>query len=194
MKKITVMLSLVAIVASALCVSCAQKKTPDEIPAFPANKVATYAPNAENTYSWSYPSANGYTKSNGCGFLINHEDKVSLEYLITPNADWTLEVAGKAKDYVNIRHGYGYKEENHVCAASISGKRGHLETFRFVVLKTPESYEEALECEVKLTILGETMTVATLVLEPKIELQNGGENGDENGDENGGENTEGDGE
>ena len=179
MKKFTVMLSLVAI-AAALFVSCAQKKTPDEIPAFPANKVATYAPNAEGTYAWSYTSTYGYTKSNGCGFLINHEDKVSLEYLITPNADWTLSVAGKAKDYVNIRHGYGYQEENHVCAASISGKRGHLETFRFIVLKTPESYEEALNCEIQLTILGETMTVATLVLEPKLDLAGGEDNGEEN--------------
>ena len=43
-----------------------------------------------------------------------------------------------------------------------------------------ESYEEALNCEIQLTILGETMTVATLVLEPKLDLAGGEDNGEEN--------------
>lgn len=173
MKKFISMLSLAAIVASALFVSCAKPKEPTLVPAFPYNKTATYAQNEDSgDWKWAYASADGYTNAKGVGFqaslLDNKTLATYLEYRIDPNADWTLEIKGNGKEYVETYLWDGhFKPEEYTYGSTLSGKRG-MNVVGFRVLKTPESYEEAVEVEVALTMCGETMVIATLVLEPAV--------------------------
>jgi hypothetical protein len=169
MKKYISMLSLAAIVASALFVSCAKPKEPTVVPAFPYNKTATYAQNEDTSeWKWSYASADGWSTSKGTGFQVSKLGTDYLEYRITPNVDWTLEVLGNGKEYVEVYRQDGYfTPEQCTFGSTLSGLKG-LNTIGFHVLKTPESYEEPVEVEVALSMLGETMVIATLVLEPAL--------------------------
>ena len=169
MKKFISMLSLAAIVASALFVSCAKPKEPTLVPAFPYNKVATYTQNEEDeTWKWSYASADGWTAAKGTGFQASKLGTDYLEYRITPNADWTLEVVGNGKQYVEAYRQDGYfTAEECTFTHNLSGKKGQ-NTIGFHVIKTPESYEEAVEVEIALTMCDQTMVIATLVLEPSV--------------------------
>ena len=91
MKKFISMLSLAAIVVSALFVSCAQPKEPTPVPAFPYDKVATYAQNEDSgEWAWSYASADKFTNALAVGFQASKIDPTFLEYRMTPNMDWTL--------------------------------------------------------------------------------------------------------
>ena len=115
MKKFTTILSLVAIVASVLFVSCAQKKEPTLVPAFPYKKTATYVQNEDSgEWAWSWASADDWTAAKDGGFGkvssgttagTNHFGATVLEYRIDPNAAWTAEVVGQGKEYVV--HGLG---------------------------------------------------------------------------------------
>ena len=171
MKKFISILSLAAIVASALFVSCAQKKEPTLVPAFPYNKTATYSQDEDSgEWSWSWASADGWTAAKDGGFgttTTNHFGPTVLEYRIDPNADWTAEVVGQGKEYVEMGIGYDFNADNLSWGTTASGLKGKNSLY-FRVLKYPESYEEAVEVEVALTMVGETMVIATLVLEPAL--------------------------
>ena len=169
MKKFISMLSLAAIVASALFVSCAKPKEPTVVPAFPYDKTATYAQNEDSgEWAWAYASGDKYTNALGVGFQASKIDPTFLEYRMTPNIDWTLEILGNGKEYLEAYRQDGYfKVEELTFASSLSGLKG-LNTIGFRVIKTPESYEEPVNVEVALSMAGETMTILTLVLEPAI--------------------------
>lgn len=169
MKKFISMLSLAAIVASALFVSCAKPKEPTVVPAFPYDKTATYAQNEDSgEWAWAYASGDKYTNALGVGFQASKIDPTFLEYRMTPNMDWTLEILGNGKEYLEAYRQDGYfKVEELTFAHSLSGLKG-LNTIGFRVIKTPESYEEPVNVEVALSMAGETMTILTLVLEPAI--------------------------
>ena len=169
MKKFISMLSLAAIVASALFVSCAKPKEPTVVPAFPYDKTATYAQNEDSgEWAWAYASGDKFTNALGVGFQASKIDPTFLEYRMTPNMDWTLEILGNGKEYLEAYRQDGYfKVEELTFAQSLSGLKG-LNTIGFRVIKTPESYEEPVEVEVALSMAGETMTILTLVLEPAI--------------------------
>ena len=169
MKKFNSMLSLVALVVSALFVSCAEKKQPDLIPAFPSKKVATYTLNTtDGTYAWKYDDTYKYTNAKGGGFQISKFKSEYLEYVVVPNADWSVKVEGSGAHYVEVCLGYGYSNENYNFASSVSGLRG-LNTLCFRVIKTPEAYEEDLECVISMAMEDYTMPIATLVIQHKVE-------------------------
>ena len=163
------MLSLAAIVASALFVSCAKPKEPTLVPAFPYLKTATYAQNEEDeTWKWSYASADKYTNALAVGFQASKVNTDFLEYRFTPNAAWTLEVVGNGKQYIDAYRQDGFFTEDQLSFGStLSGDRG-LNTVGFRVLKTPESYEEPVEVEISLSMEGETMQILKLVLQPAL--------------------------
>ena len=170
MKKITTILSLVAIVASTLFVtSCAQKKEPTLVPAFPYNKTANYVQDEDSgEYSWTWEKADGFSNAKGGGFQLSTKlGSHILEYRITPNAEWTAEILGQGKEYIEVGQGYDFHEENYTWGATAKGDKGQ-NVLNFRVIKTPESYEEAFTCEVALTMCGEKMVIATLIIEPKI--------------------------
>ena len=169
MKKFISMLSLVAIVASALFVSCAQKKDPTLVPAFPYHKTATYALNKKGEWTWSYATDDAYTAAKGGGFQSSKIDKTYLEYRMTPNADWTLEVVGEGKEYVEAynQDGYFFVEEC-TFGSTLSGEKGMNEV-GFRVIKNPAFGEEPVEVEVALSMAGETMVILTLVIEAAAE-------------------------
>lgn len=161
MKKFNVMLSLVAIVASVLFVSCAQKKTPDVVPAFPTLVTATIS--AEADHSWK----------------------------IEPNMDWTASLVGDASEYIAFRvgeDGYaGYDDSKYYNTTTTEGERGY-NYLKVRVINTPAYGTEAVECSVALTMGGETMTIATFTIEPSTEPEptpepeQPGEGGEENTD------------
>lgn len=169
MKKLISMLSLAAIAVSALFVSCAQPKEPTLVPAFPYNKTATYTQNEDTgDWAWSYASADAWSTSKDVGFQASKLGTDYLEYRVNLNADWTLEVVGQGKEYIEVYRQDGYfKPEECTFGSTLSGLRGK-NTIGAHVIKTPESYEEPVEVELALTMCGETMVIATLVLEPAL--------------------------
>ena len=173
MKKFISMLSLVAIVASALFVSCAEPKEPTLVPAFPYNKTATYSQNEDTgEWIWSDASDDGYTNAKDTGFYPSLLDNKTLaeylEYRIDPNADWTLEILGNGKEYVEVALWDGhFKAEEYTFGSTLAGLRGK-QQLEFRVIKTPAVGEEAVTVEAALTMVGETMVIATLVLEPAV--------------------------
>ena len=60
-----------------------------------------------------------------------------------------------------------FKPEECTFGSTLSGSRGK-NTLGIHVIKTPESYEEAVNVELALSMCGETMVIATLVLEPAV--------------------------
>lgn len=175
MKKITTILSLVAIAVSALFVACAEKKEPDLISAFPSNKLATYAPNeTTGVHEWKYEADYKYTLAKGGGFG-NDRGEVSvfgnhiLEYRITPNFAWTAELDKTGKEYLELGRGYTFNEEDYTWGTSGSGDKG-MQSIYFRVIKTPEVNEEAVVCTVYLKMQGQSVAIATLTIEPKIEV------------------------
>ena len=163
------MLSLAAVVVSALFVSCAKPKDPTLVPAFPYDKTATYSQNEDTeAWAWSYASGDKFTNALGVGFQESKLDPTYLEYRFTPNAEWTLEIVGQGKEYVEAYRQDGYfTVEECTFGSTLSGDRG-LNAIGFRVIKTPESYEEPVNVEVALSMCGETMTILTLVLEPAL--------------------------
>ena len=169
MKKLISMLSIAAIAVSALFVSCAKPKEPTLVPAFPYNKTATYTQNEDTgDWAWSYASADGWSTSKDVGFRASKLGTDYLEYRVNLNADWSLEVVGQGKEYVEVYLQEGYfKPEECTFGSTLSGLRGK-NTIGAHVIKTPESYEEPVSVELALTMEGETMVIATLVLEPAL--------------------------
>lgn len=170
MRKFTALLSIVAIAASALFVSCAQKNVPTVVPAFPSIKYATYQLNKSGDFEWSYESAYGYTDAKGGGFQ-NKKD-ARLEYVIEPNADWTATIEGDGVEYVAFRignNGYeGYDDSQYTHGATVDGARGK-RVLRFEVVKTPYKGETPVEVNVKMLMCGQNMVIATFTIYPSNE-------------------------
>ena len=169
MKKFISMLSLAAIVASALFVSCAKPQGPTLVPAFPELKTAQYSQNEDTeAWAWSYVSEVGYTNAKGGGFQVSKLGTEYLEYRFTPNADWSLDIVGSGKEYLEVYRQDGYfKPEDCTFGHHVSGTRG-LSTVGFRVIKTPESYEEPVMVNVALNMEGETKVILDLVLNPAL--------------------------
>lgn len=170
MRKFTALLSIVAIAASALFVSCAQKIVPTLVPAFPSIKYATYELNKSGEFEWLYDSAYGYTNAKGVGFQNNAGAR--LEYVIEPNADWTATIEGNGVEYVAFRvgnNGYeGYDESQYTHGATVDGARGK-RVLKFEVVKTPYKGETPVEVNVKMMMCGQNMTIATFTIYPSNE-------------------------
>ena len=181
MKKFTTLLGLVAVVASALFVSCAQKKTPDLVAAFPKHHYATYDVNTKGVYDWTWDSAYSFTQAKGVGFVKSTQDATVLDFRVTPNADWEMFITEGA-EYVDLRTGYGYKEENYTYGDVVSGVRG-LSTVGIRLVKQPTLEEGEKKVDIVLAMAGEQLLVATLTIAPAPEVDNGDDENDD--DENG---------
>ncbi len=175
MKKFISMLSLVAIMASTLCVSCIEPKEHDLIPAFPAKKEATYAPGT-NGYAWTIASEHKFTSGNNwIGFEVMPEDKSKtlLNYYVEPNMSWSAKIVGDAAEYLQFRvlKSYDlpeYDEESYKYTSTVSGKRGPQKVV-LKPIKTPAFGEEAKVCELEITMNNETMPLATITIEPALQ-------------------------
>lgn len=172
-------LGMVAIAASTLFVSCAQKHVPDQVKAFPRERSATYALNNKGVWTWSAPSTDQWTSGNKwTGFRvatiptdISKLGNAVLFYMAT-NRDWTATIAPESREYLQFRvhnGGSSYKEENYSYVSEVSGKRDNQVELCFVVLKTPEYGEEPVVARVNLTMEGETMPLANITIGPKAE-------------------------
>ena len=184
MRKFTSVLSLTAIVLSALFMSCAKSKTPDVVVAFPSNKYASYErdenyeSNAEGAYKWvvekkytydPYALNNPLSSSGGIygGFdLSSVLSPRTINYWFEPNLDWTVEVMGIGKKYIVLGYGHGYKSENYVTGDVISGGYGKgFEDLQIEVVRTPEYAEGDQECVIELEMNGQRMPIATILIQ-----------------------------
>ena len=176
MKKITSILSLAAIVVSALCMSCAKSKTPDVIVAFPTNKYASYVCDENGAYSWDVESQYRYqpygtgsgsmasSSPKAGGFdVTNHEMKYpdAIVYWFEPNASWTAEVVGAGKEYIQLSVGPGYKPENQQKGDIVSGVGGWIDMY-IEVISVPHLSVGAVECVIELEMGGQRMPIATI--------------------------------
>ena len=171
MKKIYVVLSMFAVVASTLFVSCAQKKEPDVVIAPPANKTATYAQNDEGAYVWSYADADKWTKANYWRGFWQHAMDASnvLRYTITPNVAWSAEIPEEYTEYVQFNvvkagHDADLNPDNYELSSTTSGNRGS-NTLQIVVKQIPDG-EETVTCVGYITMGGETTPFVTINIVP----------------------------
>ena len=175
MKRFLSMLSLVAVVASALFVSCAKSKDIDPVKAFPRAKHATYTVNENGVHVWSFSSSDTWSKANyWAGFRIEPApgDTSRLYYYIEFNKEWTVRIAS-GHDYIQFRvgkDGYyaGYDESQYCYTSAVSGERG-MQRLVIVPVQVPEVGEEPVVCELVCDILGESMPIGTITLEPALE-------------------------
>ena len=175
MKKFISMLSLVAVMASAL-VSCEYGREYETVPAFPTKRDASYVQNNKGVWSWSFASADAYTTGNEwLGFEVYPDDqnmKFLLNYHFATNLDWTATIVGeKAKEYLAFRvgkDGYdGYQEDKFSYVSTASGKRGDNKLV-LKPLKTPAYGEEPVVCELTITMEGQTMPFSTITIEAPV--------------------------
>ena len=180
MKRITMILGMVAIVASTLFVSCAKKHEPDQVKAFPRERAATYALNKKGVYTWTASADDDWdTASRWTGFRVissNIPDEIKkmgnavLFYMAT-NRDWTASIAPESREYLKFRvyNGTGdfYDEANYSYVDEVSGKMDNQCELCFVVIKTPEYGEESVKTFANLTMEGETMPLANITIGPK---------------------------
>ena len=181
MKKFTTLLSLVAVVASALFVSCAQKKEPDLVAAFPKHHYATYDVNTKGVYDWTWDSAYSFSQAKGVGFVKSTQDASILNFRVTPNADWEMYITDGA-EYVDLRTGEGYKEENYTYGDAVSGVQG-LSTVGIRLVKQPTIEEGEKTVNIVLAMAGDKLLVATLTIAPAPEIPETPEEGGEEGGE-----------
>ena len=179
MKKITSILSLAAIVVSALCMSCAKSKTPDVVVAFPANKYASYERDENGVYKWVVESqyvyqpwgtssgAAGHSSPKRGGFESQSvPNTATINYWFEPNAEWTAEVVGIGKKYIQLSYGYGYQSENQVKGDIVSGGCGKgLEDLQIEIITLPTLLEGDVECLIELEMAGERMPLATIKIQ-----------------------------
>lgn len=172
MKKIVSMLSLAVVAASTLFVSCIKPKENTIVPAFPISKTATYAPKeGATTYEWTFSSEDKWTSAHEwLGFEVKpdaNKDKSLLNYYFEPNFNWTAKIVS-GQEYLIFLDGYGYAESQYTETHTVNGVRGRRNVI-FKPLKTPAFGEEPVTCHVELTMEGETMPLATIVIEPALE-------------------------
>ena len=189
MKKITMILGMVAIVASTLFVSCAKKHEPDPVPAFPRERAATYELNKKGEYAWTAASADQWTSGNKwTGFRVatvpTDISKLgnAILFYMAPNKAWTATIAPESREYIKFRvyngTGSSYNEANYSYVDEVSGDRDNQAELCFVVIKTPEFGEESVKTFVNITMVGQTMPLANITIGPKAESSNEGEEED----------------
>ena len=173
MKKIYVVLSMVVVVASALFVSCAQKKDPDLVIAPPKHCIATYEMNSEGEYVFTYASEYKWNSSNFYRGFHQHPQYASnvLLYTITPNAAWSAYIEPEATEYLQfmvLKPGCddGFIEENFELSDRTSGNRGS-NTLKVVVVKVPESGEEMVKCVANIIMQSEETPFLTVNIAPR---------------------------
>ena len=173
------MLSLVAVVASALFVSCAQKKEPDFVAAFPKHHFVEVEKSEKGTPTWTWDtSLYNYTYPKGVGFVKDVNHSHILNFRVTPNADWEMSITSGA-EYIDLRTGYGAKEENYTYGDVVSGVAG-LSTIGLHVVNYPTLEEGEKDVELTLSIAGEKLKVVTITVLPAAADENADE---EEGDE-----------
>lgn len=179
MKKITSILSLAAIVVSALCMSCAKSKTPDVVVAFPSNKYATYERGEDGGfYKWTYASADKYepwgTGSGAMGSSSPRRGGFEEQYVpndatinlwFEPNASWTAEVVGEGKKYIQLGYGPGNQSENLVKGSKVSGTYGKgVDDLQIEVIDVPHISVGNVEVVIELEMGGQRMPLATITI------------------------------
>ncbi len=184
MRKITMILGMVAIAASTLFVSCAQKHVPDQAKAFPRERAATYALNKNGVYTWTASANDDWdSASKWTGFRVissNIPDEIKnmgnavLFYMAT-NRDWTASIALESREYLKFRVHTGnfedsfYDETKWSLVDEVSGKMDNQCELCIVVTKTPDYGEESVLTHINLTMEGETMPLANITIGPKAE-------------------------
>ena len=175
MKKFISMLSFAAIVASTLFVSCENNRDLETVPAFPTKRDASYVQNDKGVWSWSFASADKYAAgTEWLGFEVYPDDPTKsylLDYHFATNLSWTATVEGEAKEYLTFRvgkDGYdGYNEENYSYLSTASGKRGDNKVV-LKVIKTPAYGEADVDCELTITMEGQTMPFSTITVKAAV--------------------------
>ncbi len=172
MRKFNLILGMFAVIASTLCVSCAQKKEPDLVIAPPRNRVAEYVYDLNGKRVWQFDTTDARTLANKWIGLWHHEQDFDdiLRYTITPNTAWKVSITEGSEQYIQLRigkNGYdGFIAENFELKNSTSGKRGS-NTFQISVVKTPAIGEEPVVCTIDIEMGGESTTIATLTIHPE---------------------------
>ena len=176
MKKFTSILSLVAVVASVLFVSCAKPKDIDPVKAFPRAKHATYELNSKGVYAWTFSADDTWKKgapSYWTGFRVEPApgDTSRLYYYIDFNKSWTVNIVS-GQDYIQFRVGkdgyVGYDESQYVYTSTVSGERG-MQRLVICPMQKPEAGEEPVVCELECYMEGETMPIGTITIGPEAE-------------------------
>jgi hypothetical protein len=182
MKRISMFLGMIAVVASTLFVSCAQKHVPDQAMAFPRERAATYALNKNGVYTWTASSSDDWdATSKWTGFRvissnipteIKEMGNAVLFYMAT-NRDWTASIAPESREYLKLRvynnNGSFYDESSYSYVDEVSGVMGNQIELCIVVIKTPEFGEEPVETHLNLTMENQTMPLAKITIGPKAE-------------------------
>ena len=183
MKKITMILGMVAIAASTLFVSCAKKHEIVPAKAFPRERAATYALNKNGVYTWTASTSDDWdSASKWTGFRVissNIPEEIKkmgnavLFYMAT-NRDWTASVAPESREYLKLRKrisdsGSFYDEANWELVDEVSGKKDNQCELCIVVIKTPDYGEESVLTHLNLTMEGETMPLANITIGPKAD-------------------------
>lgn len=177
MKKITLMLSAVAIVASTLMMSCAKKHEPVQVTAFPREKTATFAfSTAQKENWWSYASADGWTSGNkwtgfrycpAGGASTNDQRKDSrILFYAALNSDWTVRITEGSRGFMHFLVGGNFWDGSP--AYEISGTADN--QLEFVIQidkdKIPGPGEEKLVGKIEAVMGGNVMPLAQIVVEP----------------------------
>ena len=139
MKKFTIVLSTVAIMASALFVSCIKPNNIVPPPAFPAENIATILEKQSYTATYDY------------------------SWQIEPNYDWTATIEESSREHIQFLTSTGYS--NPTYGHTISGGRG-INVLYINILKTPAEDEEAVTVKINITMQGETRPLATFTIDP----------------------------
>jgi hypothetical protein len=171
MKKFTKILSLVAIVASTLLMSCAKKHQPDPVPAFPELMKATYALNSKGVHAWGSFSRSWSKTYYWTGFRVDPSDATRVMCYINPNKDWSATIVGEARDYLKFRVHKGgavYNDNNYTLTNTVSGTYGN-QPITLVVTKIPEFGEEAFVGNIDITMAEQTMPLAVITIGPLAE-------------------------
>lgn len=174
MKKISVILGCIAVLASTLFVSCIKEKEPEWIAAPPSNRFAEYIVNDKGERAWSIASADQWTNGNYWSGFTHFTDTDPIEvlrYAMFPNVEWTASIAPGSEEYIMFRVGkYGGDAftDDYTLQTSCSGRRGY--TFlQVIVIKTPAVGEEAVKAVANVTMGGETTPIITLTIHPDVE-------------------------
>ncbi|MBR2032848.1 MAG: hypothetical protein IKA04_11680 [Alistipes sp.] len=180
MKKIYSILSIVAVVASTLFVSCAQKKTPDVVTAPPMYVEATYTALDDGGHDWIWDAAYTYNSSHVYrglyqrtvndtgGYEVDKNEWIRYEMM--PNVDWTATIV-EGSEYLQFLvnpNGYiGPNPDGNYLTNTVSGKRGN-NTLVFCVVKTPAYGEENVTCKVDIEMANESINICTFVIEASL--------------------------
>ncbi len=181
MKKITMILGMVAIAASALFVSCAKPNEIDPAMAFPRERAATYALDKKGTYKWTVASADQWTSGNKwTGFRVVSGNTLpelpgnAIAFYFAANKDWKASITEESKEYIKFRVRKNtsdefYDEANWEYVDEVSGSRDNQIETQIFVTKTPEFGEESVVARIELTMLGQTMPLANITIGPAAE-------------------------